>query len=286
MVRQPQFHYLQSLPPPEAVEELTFETIRDEILVSMSVQLPAWTQHPDDPLYKAIENFAYREYLIRQRVNANIRQTLLAFASGANLDHLAALVSLSRAEGEEDDDLRERFATSLVGLSVGTAAAIRANCFAAGVQVDDVQITVATNGQDITVYPASGGAALSTDDQITLLDYIADPARVHIGDTLTIGTITTHTYTIDASVTYDSRTTDRVALEAAIRQAVYAFISEHQKVGSSVNLSILTDALVVDGVIDVSVSAPTSSHTGVVGQIPTCSRNTTDVTLTFTDAAP
>ena len=282
MVTSPQFTYLRSLPPPQAVEELTFEDIRSDILDSMATTLPDWVQDPDDPLYKAIENFAYRELLIRQRVNHQIRQVYLAFATGDNLDHLGALLGLEKITGETDDEFRSRFTTALVGLSVGTRAAIEANTLAAGVGVDDVQIVVQSNGQDIVVYPATDGAAISSADQATLLAYITDPARIHIGDAVTIGTVVTRAYTMVATITYDSGSTDRVELEELVRASVYEFIDDTRRVGAPVYRAAVIGALVVTGVINVSLTTPSADDAGTNGSIPVCDKSATGVALTFT----
>ena len=58
------FSGLGALAPPSFVEELPFGDIRDEILATLLQQLPDWTESPDDPLYKAAENAAYREFVL------------------------------------------------------------------------------------------------------------------------------------------------------------------------------------------------------------------------------
>ncbi|MCC4631857.1 hypothetical protein NYR95_07140 [Xanthomonas dyei] len=49
-----------------------------------------------DPVYKLLQLFAARELLIRQRANDKAQQTMPAFATGTNLDHLGALFGVAR----------------------------------------------------------------------------------------------------------------------------------------------------------------------------------------------
>ena len=277
-----QFDYLRNLDPPKAVEELSFESIRTEMLGSMLDTLPGWSQNSDDPLYKAIENFAYRELLIRQRVNHLLRQTYLAFSDGSNLRHLASIMGVETEDTDTNEEIRERVQTSVRGLAVGTRASIEADCLAAGVGVDDVEIVVASNGQDITVYPAKEQDALEAADQAILLAYISNPTRIHVGDTATVGVVTTSAYTIVAVVNYVAADTGPVELEERVRESVYAHINFIAKVGDPVYVSGLVSSLDVEGVVNVVVSTPSSDIDKVVGQIPICDNTTTDVALTFT----
>ena len=107
------FSGLGALAPPSFVEELPFADIRDEILATLLQQLPDWTESPDDPLYKAAENAAYREFVLRQSFNAGYRAGLLAYAAGADLDQLAALLGVERQDDEDDDGLRSRIPIAL-----------------------------------------------------------------------------------------------------------------------------------------------------------------------------
>lgn len=47
-----------------------------------------------------MEVCAYRELLLRQRINQAAKSNLLAFATGTDLDNLGALYDVERKEGE------------------------------------------------------------------------------------------------------------------------------------------------------------------------------------------
>ena len=92
---------LSKLPAPKIIEELSFETILAAMRADLEGRLPGWTAAvlESDPANKILEVAAYRELLLRQRINEAIRACLLAFAQGSDLDHLSAFYAVSRLEG-------------------------------------------------------------------------------------------------------------------------------------------------------------------------------------------
>ena len=83
---------LSKLPSPDVVETLDFDSIRDAMIEDLITRDPDFTALlPSDPAYKIIEVAAYRELLLRSRINTASQAVMLAFAQGSNLDHLAAL---------------------------------------------------------------------------------------------------------------------------------------------------------------------------------------------------
>ena len=100
-----------ALPSPAVVELLDFEAIVADIKADLLARYPEAATVLDlesEPLVKLLESFAFRELLFRARVNDAARAHLLAFATGADLDHLGALFGVSRMAGEHDERLRVR----------------------------------------------------------------------------------------------------------------------------------------------------------------------------------
>jgi phage-related baseplate assembly protein len=109
---------LSELQPPQIIEELIFEEILQqmkETLVAIDQEYTAYLG--SDPLMKLMEVAAYRELLLRQRINQAAKANLLAFATGSDLDNLAAFYGISRKENETDEELRERVHAKIVGWS-------------------------------------------------------------------------------------------------------------------------------------------------------------------------
>jgi phage-related baseplate assembly protein len=129
---------LSQLPFPDAVEELDYEVLLQEYLDDFHARMlavdPAFVPLTEaDPAYKVLEVTAYRELLMRQRVNEAIMALCLAYARGTDLDHIGARFECERLmldEGdpdavppveptyEADDDYRRRIQLSFEGFSV------------------------------------------------------------------------------------------------------------------------------------------------------------------------
>lgn len=99
---------LQMLPAPDLVEPINIESIYQAILSGYIALNPQFTAAVEtDPMVKLMEYVAYREAAMRARINDAARSNYLAFADGADLDHLAAWpAGIERMPGES----RERFA--------------------------------------------------------------------------------------------------------------------------------------------------------------------------------
>ncbi|OBQ52116.1 baseplate assembly protein [Halodesulfovibrio spirochaetisodalis] len=124
---------LSRLVPPEIIESLSVEQILQELIAYHKEIDPDFTAPvPSDPAYKIFEANAYRELLLRQRINEAVKAVLVAYATGADLDHLAASIPLERKlldagdpdaypprppVYEECDDFRKRIVMAPEGFS-------------------------------------------------------------------------------------------------------------------------------------------------------------------------
>ena len=162
---------LSSLPTPAVIETLSFETIFGELQAEFQTRYPDYSALlASDPAIKLLEVAAYREVLLRNRINAAAKASLLAFATGSDLDHLATFYGVTRLAGEDDEALRARTRQRIVGFAnAGGAAhyrywALSASPDVADVEVDSpqpgrVRISVLAKGDEATV-PASVLAAV------------------------------------------------------------------------------------------------------------------------------
>ena len=136
---------LTQLPPPEVVETLDFETILQAHRADLLARYPeaaAVIDLESEPLNKLLQAHAYRELLYRQRVNEAARAHLLAFATGADLDHKAAFYGLTRLAGESDERLRARVQLRIKSLAGnGTREAYELTAMTASQNVRDARAT-------------------------------------------------------------------------------------------------------------------------------------------------
>lgn len=132
---------LSQLPTPDIIEVIDFETIlaeRKERLIGLYPEdkreaVRATLALESEPINKLLQENAYRETILRQRINNAALASLLAFARGKDLENRAADYGVERllikpadldafppveAVYEDDDSLLYRTQLSLEGLSV------------------------------------------------------------------------------------------------------------------------------------------------------------------------
>jgi phage-related baseplate assembly protein len=130
---------LSRLPAPDIVETIDYETFlaeRKAKLVSLypadqQADIAAALELESEPMNIHLQENAYREVVLRQRVNDAARSVMLAYAKGGDLEQLAALLGVKKLtlvepdpandiEGvyEGDDDLRKRTQLAPQGYSV------------------------------------------------------------------------------------------------------------------------------------------------------------------------
>lgn len=136
------------LPKPEMIKPLDAEAIVETTLLDFKERSAAYGVDYDvdrtayDPAVIQHEISAGRETGLRAAINDAAASNLLPFATGADLDHVAAFYDVFRLPGELDDALRERTALSIKARSPGGSA----YWYAAAARRTDVRI------RDVAVY--------------------------------------------------------------------------------------------------------------------------------------
>ncbi len=161
---------LSSLPAPDVIEPLDYESILADIKADYASRNPEFgaSTLESDPIVKLQETAAYRELLVRQRANDAARQRMLAFATGTNLDHEAARVGVQRLlldagdpeavppvapTYESDDDLRLRAQLAPEAMSTaGGEASYIFNALTAGETPATVEVASPAAGMVIVTY--------------------------------------------------------------------------------------------------------------------------------------
>ncbi|MFL8014154.1 baseplate assembly protein, partial [Xanthomonas vasicola] len=147
---------LSKLQAPDLIETLAFEAIFAEALAQFRRLMPEFSALTEaDPVYKLLQLFAARELLLRQRANDKAQQTMQAFATGTNLDHLGAQFGVARLvldpgqpdngippSYESDVDFRRRIQLAPEGFSVaGPEGAYIYHVLSASADVMDASAT-------------------------------------------------------------------------------------------------------------------------------------------------
>ena len=283
---------LSQLPPPDVVEELDFETLLGERKAALIARYPAEEQAgiaavlalESEPLTKFLEESAFRELLLRQRINEAARAVMLAYARGKDLEHIAALFGIQRlvikpadpvagtpADMEEDADLRLRVQLAPQSFSTaGPEGAYRSLGRNADGLVLDVSATSPTEGEvRITVLSREGDGTAAPD----LLEKVKAALRAEdkrpLTDYVTVQSATILHYEVSATLhLFPGPDATVVVTEARKRLATY--VEACHRLGSVVVRSGLDAALHVAGVKEVELHQPADHIRPDMTQAPYC----------------
>ena len=272
---------LSALPAPTVVESLSYETILSAMIADLQSRDSTFTALVEsDPAYKILEVCAYREMLIRQRVNDSAKAVMLAYAVGSDLDQLGGLMGVTRktlvaadpaalppveAVMETDDDLRKRIQLSVEGpvgsyiyhaLSVTGVKDVAVNNPSAGV----VQVVILANRD--TGIPTSG----------ELADVSAALNAEHIRpltDTVQVQAASILTYTVTATI-FVNAGPDASTVLANCNASIAAHVASQFRIDNDINLSGIYAALHIEGVTKVTLSAPSANLTVTSLQAARC----------------
>lgn len=132
-----------ALPTPDIIETLSYQAIFDALRADFQTRFPDFSALVEsDPAIKLLEVAAYRETVLRARVNDAFKATLLGLAAANDLDNLADFYNVSRTTDETDVALRARVIEKIKGSSTGGGAswyrfqALSANDLVADALVD------------------------------------------------------------------------------------------------------------------------------------------------------
>jgi phage-related baseplate assembly protein len=141
-------HELASLPAPSAIEPLGYDEILAAMLNGFIAIYPDYSALLEsDPAVKIFEVCAYRELLLRNRINEAAKANLLAFAIASDLDHLADFYGVTRLSNESDDALRYRIRDKIMGWSsAGGMAQYRYWAMSASADIRDVAVDSPQSG--------------------------------------------------------------------------------------------------------------------------------------------
>ncbi|AJY30070.1 baseplate J-like family protein [Burkholderia thailandensis 34] len=266
---------LASLDPPDLVEILDFEAAYQSKLAYFKSIYPDWSAALEsDPVVKLLELAAYDEIRARARLNDAARAVLLAFATGADLEHLAALLDVRRAivdPGDEhaqppipptlerDDRLKVRAQMSIERATVaGPSGAYKAFAMDASPDVLDVAIDRPEPGTvRVTVLSAKGDGVPAK----ALLDIVrarltAETVRP-LNDTVLVEPAIRVDYAIDATLRVGGGPDPEIVLGAR-RRILDDVVAKSRRLGRGMSRSAIDGALHApdSGVISVDLRTP------------------------------
>ncbi len=292
---------LAAMPAPDVVEAVSFEAELAAMKAEMVTRLPSISAALDlesEPVTKLLEVAAYWVGLLRARVNDAARATMLATATGADLDNLAALLGVARltltpadpdaippvaAVMEGDASLRSRTQLSLEGFSTaGPTGAYLFHALSASGDVLDASVTSPSPGDVVvTVLSRLGNGAPSAELVATVAAAINDERVRPLCDNAITQAASITPYVVTAALTMLPGPDPEVA-RASAEAAVRAYVADAHRLGRAVRLSGLYRALHIPGIVEsVTLTSPAADILCPVTHAPWCSA----VTVTLTEAA-
>lgn len=262
---------LSRLPVPNVVEELNYETILSEQLADLVERDDTYTGLLEsDPAMKVLQATAYRELLLRQRVNEAARAIMLAYAMDADLDHLGALMDVPRllitpadpdrgtaAVMESNADYRRRIQLAPQGFSVaGPEGAYIFHALSADPRVLDAKPTSPSAGTVVvTVLSRDGNGAASPELLFTVEQALRDGGKRPLTDYALVQSADIVPYQVKATLIMFKGPDPDVALAEATRRCVNYVAASH-RLGLSPSDSGFKAALHVEGVQRVELKEP------------------------------
>lgn len=258
---------LSQLPPPDAIEELDFETIFADLLESFTTSYPEFTTVLEsDPVVKLMQAFAFRELLLRQRINEGVRAAMIATATGADLENLAAFFGVRRLtftgqdgepETETDDRLRRRAALAVEAYSsAGAPGAYKFFALTAAPTLKDVSAISLAPGEALITLLGSAGQGEVTEAELNAVRDALNREEVRpLTDVVLVSEPEILTYEIDAGL-FLFPGPDAEPVRKRAETAVRAYANARHRLGQDITLSGLHAALHQNGVQRVVVRSP------------------------------
>lgn len=276
---------LSRLPAPTIVEQLSFETIFAGMVADLQARLPTFDATIEsDPAVKVLQVAAYRELLIRQDFNDRARQLLVAYATGANLDHLAAIFRVERrvlVEAnpllgvdqvlESDDEFRRRVTLAPESYTVaGPELAYVFHALSAHPDVIDATATSPVPGDVVVTVLSRNGDGSATPEMLQAVAARANGETVRpLTDNVTVQGPEVRPFAIAAEV-FTFHGPDATIIVDAARASLDRYLAANRRLGRDITLSGLYGALHVAGVQRVVLAEPLETLTITPLQVANC----------------
>ena len=264
---------LSQLPQPNVIEVLDYETIlaeRKAYFVSLypadqQAAIAATLALESEPITKLLQENAYRELILRQRINDAAVANMLAWAKGSDLDNLVANWKVQRLiiqpgddtatppvpEIKEDDEaLILRALMAWDGLSVaGPTGAYEYFALSADGKVADAKGSSPAPAEAlVTILSTKGNGTANATLIAKVTQALSHEDKRPVADRLTVQSAGIIHYTITAKLHIDSQGAEADVVLQAARDRLAAFINPRRRIGVEIPRSAIDAALHVQGV--------------------------------------
>jgi|TARA_A100001518_G_scaffold4070_1_gene5127 phage-related baseplate assembly protein len=261
---------LSQLPAANVIEPLDYETLLAERKARLIALHPEEEREAvtellaleSEPTVKLLQENAYRELLLRQRINEAARAVMIAFANDEDLDQLGANLNVKRLVLDEGDptaippipptleknrDYRARIQLAFEGLSVaGPSGAYEYQAISAHPSVLDVSVA---SPEPVEVVLTILSREVGGQPSQTVLDAVRKRVdeRRPLTDRVTVQAATLLPFSITAVLALRAGPDPAVIREQA-RQQLAAYVEARHRLGAWITRSGVHAALTVEGV--------------------------------------
>jgi phage-related baseplate assembly protein len=271
---------LSQLPAPDVVETLDYEILLAERKATLISLYPEEQQAAvartlaleSEPIVKLLQENAYREVILRQRINEAAKAVMVAYALDDDLDQLGANNGVERliitaadettipptaAVMENNDDFRARIAAAFEGLSVaGPTGAYEYHARSADGRVADASAISPSPAVVTVTVLARGGNGTAADDLLAVVDAALNDENVRpVADRVGVQSAQIVDYTIEAEL-YLYPGPEAEPIRAASEAKLAAYVTAQKRLGRDIRLSALYAAIHVEGVQRVNLIQP------------------------------
>ena len=295
---------LSLLTAPTVIESLNYEAIlaeRKQYLISLypleeQENITATLALESEPIVKLLQESAYRELLLRNRVNTAAAAVMLAFADGADLDQIGANYGCARlvitaaddtavppveAVYESDDDYRYRIQMSLDSYTTaGSKESYIYHGLSADGDVKDIEPVSPSPGV-VTIYVLSRtGDGSASEELIEKVGAALNEESIRpLTDQVTVQSAAILNYTIDAELVLLPGP-DQSVVQAAAVSALTEYTEAQKKLGYDITLDGIYKALRQTGVQKVNLTTPQNHISIGSGQAGHCASMNVIVAVT------
>jgi phage-related baseplate assembly protein len=246
------------LPPPKVIEKIDFEVLlaayKSQVLAK-NPALAAALALEQSPTNIILEAESYGETIVRERINAAARASMLPFATKSDLDVIAARFNVQRMDGELDPRLRRRIQLSMESYTTaGSPGSYIFHALSTSINVKDASAVAERGTGRVTVTIMADGSNPVPDANVVnaVYDRLMSDGIKPLTDDISVLPVTKIATDILANITLYPGP-DASLVIADINKSLTALRNRVAIIGRDLKRSSLLAALTQEGVQDVEV---------------------------------
>lgn len=286
---------LSRLPAPEVIKNVSFEAILAARLADLVARFAAagididTTSLETEPAAILQQEDAYREALDLAAINDAARAIMLPFATGGNLENLAAFYGVKRlivtaavvddagnvvtpAVMESDDALRRRVQLAPEALPYAgmTGGGYKSLALLTAPECKDVATIKRPGGHvDVVLLGREGNGVVSNDTVTKVYAAFQDDEATQLTDIISVRSATVTNYAVNVLLRVRGGP-DPATVRAAASTALATYVAGRHEIGETAYLAGLIAAAKVGGVDDVVINSPADDVVPPVDGVAYC----------------